>query len=176
MDSFLKVGKAAETYESTCRGLAAGETRTKQIYCNVVFVLCGPNRPKRLIQKLPGLSVDTLSIHHIDYVIRVDDCLQAKSIVSAKYSHSSPTHMNGNSLIFWSVWNFRKCGRAQPCMNLYTDVQYTSKTGQLVCGSEHNPKHISPYQNVQHYTIIGVCYHSIKFNTLSVYTSLSSRA
>lgn len=43
-----------------------------------------------------------------------------------------------------------------------------------MCGSEHNPKHISPYQNVQHYTIIGVCYHSIKFNTLSVYTSLSS--
>lgn len=75
----------------------AGETRAKQIYCNVVFVLCGPNRPKWLIQKLPGLSVDTLSIHHIDYVIRVDDCLQAKSIVSAKYSHSSPTHMNGVS-------------------------------------------------------------------------------
>lgn len=129
MDSFLKVGKAAETYESTCRGLAAGETRAKQIYCNVVFVLCGPNRPKWLIQKLPGLSVDTLSIHHIDYVIRVDDCLQAKSIVSAKYSHSSPTHMNGNSLIFWSVWNFRKHNLAW----IYTQTYNTHLKQASLC-------------------------------------------
>lgn len=95
-----------------------------------------------LIEKVARLSAETLSLHHIDYLVRPDDCLQAQSIVSANCNHNQRSHKWGESIhSSCSFREFRKCRLMQ--INLYVNASYILKQVSLCVGVQHLLTHIT---------------------------------
>lgn len=100
-----------------------------------------------LIEKVARLSAETLSLHHIDYLVRPDDCLQAQSIVSANCNHNQRSHKWGESIhSSCSFREFRKCRLMQ--INLYVNASYILKQVSL-CVGVHLLTHITAKKKVQ---------------------------